>query len=104
MLWTAAFIFTVLGTIIESIHKTKLLRPPYKQLTKEQRTGFWGRSLFIWVLPFFSTGYSKTLKLNDVPKPDTALEAKDTLERLEKAWGMTSGRHRLLRATLSAYL
>ncbi|TWU72314.1 hypothetical protein ED733_000129 [Metarhizium rileyi] len=104
VLWTAAFIFTVLGTIVESIHKTKLLRPPYKQLTKEQRTGFWGQSLFIWVLPFFSTGYSKTLELNDVPKPDTALEAKDTLERLEKAWAKTSGRHRLLRATLSAYL
>lgn len=101
-LWTVIFVGTTVVVIIESAHKTRFLRPAYQNSTAEQKTGFWGRSFFIWVLPLFQAGYSKILQLEDIPKVDHALEERSTWTDLEASWHLTRGRHRLLRAVFAA--
>jgi hypothetical protein len=75
VLWTIIFICTIFVVFLESVRKTRFLRPMYRSATMEQIVGFWGRSFFIWVLPFFQAGYSKELQLEDIPRIDPDLEA-----------------------------
>lgn len=103
-IWTSIFILTIAVVVLESIRKTRFLRPYYKELTTEQTTSFWSRSFFIWTLPFFRVGYKKRLELDDIPKPGTDLEEVSAREKLDAAWRNVTGRHRLLRATASANL
>ena len=67
-LWTAIFICITLTVIIESLRKTRFLSEQYQSATKEQTVSFWSRGLYIWVLPFFQVGYSKIIKLADIPR------------------------------------
>ncbi|KAL1981835.1 hypothetical protein VTN96DRAFT_2080 [Rasamsonia emersonii] len=102
-LWTTIYIFTVAMLFVESARKTKILRPLYQGVTKEQICGFWGRSFFIWVLPFFQAGYSKVLQIQDLPEVDDDLQGQDAGEKLQAAWKTAKSRHGLLRATFRAY-
>ena len=99
-MWTAIFICTASLVILESARKTRFLRPGYKNVTAEQTTGFWSRSFYIWVLPFFRTGYAQILQLDDIPKVDGDLEEEAARNALDEAWHKVQGRHRLLRASL----
>lgn len=101
-LWTVVFAITMLVVFVESVLKTSILQPPYQCIATEQTTSFWSRSFFVWVLPFFRTGYSKDLDLDDVPKVSEDLEERATWTKLETSWQSTHGRHRLLRATFVA--
>lgn len=103
-LWTAVYILTVLTLLLESVIKTKLLRPVYRSLSKEQLIGFWGRSFFVWVLPIFRLGYSKIFDVEDLPDVDQALQGHSAEKRLDASWQQTRGRHRLLKATVVAYM
>lgn len=102
-LWTSILVFTVALLFVESARKTKLLRSRYHSVTKEQIYGFWGRSFFIWVLPFLYVGYSKVLEVEDMPDVDTDLQGQTAGERLQQAWKTANGDRRLLGATFSAY-
>lgn len=106
-LWTSVYIFTVLMLFVESAKKSKLLRPLYRKLTTEQICGFWGRSFFIWVLPFFQAGYSSILGMDDIPDVDDDLQGQRSGAKLQRAWGITKDqrkrKHRLLRAAFRAY-
>jgi hypothetical protein len=66
--------------------------------------GFWGRSFFIWVNPFFRVGYSKVLSVADIPEIDENL--KDTIPwgYLENAWMPSKATRRLLKAIFRAFL
>ncbi|KAM7219313.1 P-loop containing nucleoside triphosphate hydrolase protein [Rhypophila decipiens] len=99
-LWTVIFIATASLVVLESAKKTKLLRSGYKHLTVEQTTSFWSRSFYIWVLPFFQTGYGHIIRLDDIPRVDTELEEETARAKLDEAWNKVHGRHRLLRASL----
>jgi hypothetical protein len=88
--------------IAESANKIKSLRRVYRSSTAEQTAGFWSRSFFIWVLPFFQTGYRKQLQLTDIPNIDEDIEEKITFADLDSAWLRTHGSYRLLRATFVA--
>lgn len=101
-IWTATLICTVAVVFVESAQKTKFLRPQYKNVTAEQMTGFWGRSFFIWILPFFQSGYSRILQLDDIAHVDDDLQEKCTSMRLDTSWEQIRGRYRLLRATFRA--
>ena len=101
-IWTANLIVNVAIVFLESVPKSKLLRPKYKNTTAEQITGFWGRSIFVWVLPLFQYGHSKILQLDDIAHIDDALREKYTSFRLDILWGQMSGRYRLLRAAILA--
>ena len=103
-LWTSIFVFTVAVVLIESTRKTKILRPEFDYVTAEQMTGFWGRSFFIWVLPFLRSGYSRILQLSDIPDVDEALQEKRTSLSLDISWKRFNGRFRLLRAAFYAYM
>ncbi|KAI8313892.1 ABC transporter atnG [Colletotrichum sp. SAR11_240] len=72
-LWTAIFILTALVVPLESIGKKKFLQTTYQSLTKEEETGFWGRSFFTWLLPFFRLGYSRVIHVHDMPEVDADL-------------------------------
>lgn len=100
VVWTVIFIATASLVILESVKKTRLLRPGYKNATAEQTTGFWSRSFYIWVLPFFRTGYAQIIQLDDIPRVDDDLEEEVARTRLDEAWKRIHGRHRLLRASI----
>lgn len=73
----------MLTLLLESVIKTKLLRPVYRSLSKEQLIGFWGRSFFVWVLPIFRLGYSKIFDVEDLPDVDQALQGHSAEKRLD---------------------
>lgn len=103
-LWMAIFIGIVLVVIVESLRKTRFLSEQYQGATKEQTVSFWSRGFYIWVLPFFQVGYSKTIQLADIPKVDSYLEEECAWTELEASWQKVEGRHRLLRAAFAANL
>ncbi|EQB58417.1 ABC transporter [Colletotrichum gloeosporioides Cg-14] len=104
-LWTAIFILTALVVPLESIGKKKFLQPTYQSLTKEEETGFWGRSFFTWLLPFFRLGYSRVIHIHDMPEVDVDLTGETTGRALERSWATRKGQkhHALLRASCRAY-
>lgn len=101
-MWTVSLIITAATLLVESASKSSRLRPIYRGATKEQTVGFWSRSFFIWVLPFFQVGYSKLLSLGDIPAVDDGLEEESTRAKLDASWKSTKGRYRLIRATFYA--
>ena len=58
---------------LESVQKIKILHSDYCGGTDEEKLGFWGRSFFIWVLPFLQTGYRGVLEVEDIPEVDKNL-------------------------------
>jgi len=102
VMWTVIFIITAATLVVESASKSSRLRPVYRKATKEQTAGFWSRSFFIWLLPFFQVGYSKLLSPGDIPPVDDDLEEESTRTKLDASWKSTSGRYRLIRATFGA--
>ncbi|KAJ5006509.1 ABC transporter atnG [Colletotrichum sp. SAR 10_66] len=104
-LWTAIFILTALVVPLESIGKKKFLQTTYQSLTKEEETGFWGRSFFTWLLPFFRLGYSRVIHIHDMPEVDLDLTGETAGQALELSWAARKGQkhHALLRASCRAY-
>ncbi|KAI0446909.1 P-loop containing nucleoside triphosphate hydrolase protein [Xylaria telfairii] len=104
IMWTIVWVGLATSVVVESLQKTKLLHPVYSSVTAEKSMGFWGRSFFIWVLPFFRAGYSEALNISQFPMLDSELTAQSAWKRLESAWVKSKGRYRLIRATSRAYL
>ncbi|ODA81829.1 hypothetical protein RJ55_00334 [Drechmeria coniospora] len=102
--WTVVFALTLAVIVLESLRKTRSLRPQFRGLAMEQAAGFWVRGFFTWLLPFFRVGYKKCLELDDIPKPGADLEEAAASAKLDAAWSNVTGRHRLLRATVLANL
>ncbi|KAF4814325.1 ABC transporter atnG [Colletotrichum tropicale] len=104
-LWTAIFVLTALVVPLESIGKKKFLQPTYQSLTKEEETGFWGRSFFTWLLPFFRLGYSRVIHIHDMPEVDAHLTGETAGQALELSWAARKDQkhHALLRASCRAY-
>ncbi|KAJ0339266.1 hypothetical protein COL922a_004651 [Colletotrichum nupharicola] len=104
-LWTAIVILTALVVPLESIGKKKFLQPMYQSLTTEEETGFWGRSFFTWLLPFFRLGYSRVIHIHDMPEVDADLTGETAGRALGLSWATRKGqkRHALLRASCRAY-
>jgi hypothetical protein len=103
-LWTAQYILTVLVAILESCGR-KL--PPADSLKskylREEALGFWGRSLFVWILPTLRQGYSTVLEVSNLPELDPSLGGDEPSSQLEKAWSRCRPRYRLLKAIFVAY-
>lgn len=102
-LWTAIYTSIILIAFFESARKTKGLRGLYKHITVEHRSGFWCRSLFIWVVPFIKTGWSTILSVGDMPEVDDRLQGDWTHKKLEQSWTQSKGRHRLIKAVFRSY-
>lgn len=101
----ASFLLTVAIIALESVPKTKILHSDYCGGTDEGKLGFWGRSFFIWVLPFLQTGSREALEVEDVPEVDTNLQGQCSGGKLRKSWNSArkNGSHRLIKAVFRAY-
>lgn len=104
-IWTAILVLTAAVVPLESIGKRRFLRPTYQSMTMEEETGFWGRSFFTWLLPFFQVGYSRVMQIRDMPEVDADLAGDKAGASLEAAWARRKGQrhHALLRASFRAY-
>lgn len=102
--WTSVFVFTTIIVLVESVKKVHHLQPAYKKMAPEQVVSFWNRSFFIWTLPFFHTGYSSILTIQDIPDVDTCLGSLNTSSKLDLTWDKKRLSHhfRLARATAAA--
>ncbi|KAJ5709211.1 ABC transporter integral membrane type 1, partial [Penicillium malachiteum] len=81
-LFTTIYIIIVLTTILESTRKINFLQLLYKNVSIKMIYGFWGRNLFVWVLPLFWNAYTSIISLDDLPDIDSILlgdHAKDYL-------------------------
>jgi ATP-binding cassette, subfamily C (CFTR/MRP), member 1 len=101
-IWTVVNVGTAVVMVVESVHKTRWLSPLYRQSsTREQTAGFWSRSFFIWVLPFFQAGYTTDLQIDDIPPVDADLKEQSNESDLQLAWDRARARrcrsHLLLR-------
>ncbi|KXH61282.1 ABC transporter [Colletotrichum salicis] len=104
-LWTAIVAGTILVVPLESIGKKRFLQTTYQSLTKEVETGFWGRSFFTWLMPFFRLGYSRVIHIRDMPEVDEDLTGGRAGASLEAAWLKRKGEkyHALIRSGFYAY-
>ncbi|KAK1752303.1 canalicular multispecific organic anion transporter 1 [Echria macrotheca] len=106
-IWTVLLVITAAVAVLECIGKTRYLRPVYKKgLTSEQTSGFWTRSLFVWLLPLFRQGYSTVFLVEDLPEVDNDLKESTAGTELEDAWRRARqlpGQFRLVKATLRGY-
>ncbi|KAJ5641399.1 hypothetical protein N7490_005399 [Penicillium lividum] len=103
-LWVAIYTVTVLIAFLESTRKVKTLRPSYQHVNVEQVSGFWARSVFLWVVPFIRTGYSTILSVENMPSVDESLQGDTARDKLEETWVQVKGKHRLMKAVFRAYL
>jgi hypothetical protein len=101
--WTAIYSLTVLAGLLESWGKAGSLRPPYNPSAPEETVGFWGRTLFIWLLSTLRRGYSGILELQDIPPVDPQLGCHQARARLREAWDKCNARYRLMKAFFIAY-
>ncbi|KAJ5533778.1 ABC transporter integral membrane type 1 [Penicillium freii] len=101
----ASFLLTVAIIALESVQKIKILHSDYCGGTDEEKLGFWGRSFFIWVLPFLQTGYRGVLEVEDIPEVDKNLQGKCSGGELRKSWDSTrtNRSHGLIKAVFRAY-
>ncbi|KAJ5937598.1 ABC transporter integral membrane type 1 [Penicillium verhagenii] len=102
-LFTAIYIIILLITILESARKINIVQPQYQSLPVEIFHGFWGRNLFVWVLPLFRDGYTSIISLHDLPDVDSTLLGDRAEARLSQAWLKSHGKYRLIKATFRAY-
>jgi len=75
----------------------------HQHLPKESLQGIWGHAFFAHTITLFRMGYSTVLRLEDVPEVDDELRGQTAGNKLEKAWNISGGRHRLIKATFRAY-
>ena len=109
--------------VFESAHKTFILRTAYRQSSKEVKSSFWARSLFIWVSHSSTLDFQKSFLWTTCPM--LILHCKEQILRrgLETAWSrgrkplacmelygklihysvLPRCKHRLVRAAFSAY-
>ncbi|KAJ6072100.1 hypothetical protein N7499_010114 [Penicillium canescens] len=103
-LWTAQYILTVLVAILESCERKLTPAGSLKsKYLREEALGFWGRGLFVWILPTLRQGYSSILEVSNLPELDPSLGGDEARSRLEKAWSRCRPRYRLLKAIFVAY-
>lgn len=104
-LWTTIFIFTVLVLFAESASRFTSLQPLYQLRNREERSGFWGRSFYVYLLPLLKAGNSKLLEVTDLPDVDAELQGEDAGNKLRQAFAKSrkSGKHILVTAAFVAY-
>ncbi|KGO51314.1 ABC transporter, integral membrane type 1 [Penicillium expansum] len=102
-LFTAIYIIVIMITILESARKVNFIQPLYRNVAVEKVHGFWGRNLFVWVLPLFQNAYKTIISLDDLPDVDSTLLGQYAEARLAQTWLNAHGKYRLIKATLRAY-
>jgi ATP-binding cassette subfamily C (CFTR/MRP) protein 1 len=68
--WTSIWLLTLVILVLESLTKRSWTTQKNRDVMKEQLASFWGRSFFIYLLPFLWFGYSNTIGISDIPAVD----------------------------------
>lgn len=66
--------------------KRSLLLPAYQSEPPESTTSFLGRVLFTWINPILFSGYTKILRVDDLPRLDQDLDSSNLRQAILRAW------------------
>lgn len=72
--------------LVEAQSKLSLLKPHEKQLGPEELSGFYSKSLFLWLNPLLRLGFSKVFTLNDLYCLDEQLLSASLVRKFEPVW------------------
>jgi ATP-binding cassette subfamily C (CFTR/MRP) protein 1 len=82
--FVAMLSFTIAAAIAESISKPAFFQ--LEESTLEQFSGFWNRTIFVWLTNTFRTGYAKLISVDDLPALDVKLRSQGLHEKLSRTW------------------
>ena len=85
-LLTATVIVKVLILILESWNKRRILQSEYQAYPPEAISGIISRLFFWWQIPLLRTGYSRSLKVDDLYSLDKHLTSKYLQTVMQSAW------------------
>jgi ATP-binding cassette, subfamily C (CFTR/MRP), member 1 len=77
---------TAVALLLECIERKTYIMEESKSITSEQKSGFWNRTCFLWLVATLRAGYSKIIALDDLPQLDTDLESHTLREELVSSW------------------
>ncbi|KZL85583.1 abc transporter [Colletotrichum incanum] len=70
----------------ESRSKAAVLSIPARQVSREEVSGIFGKSLALWINPLLSLGWKNNLTVDDLEPVDESLSGEKVLDRLSSAW------------------
>ena len=84
----ALVILKLILVALEEVSKARLIKPEHlrKPLGKEFVSGFWNRSLFIWLNSTLIMGFKKDITINELPDPGPEFDSEHLYERFEPRW------------------
>lgn len=84
----ALVILKLVLVALEEVSKARLIKSEYlrKPLGKEFISGFWNRSLFIWLNSTLIMGFKKDITINELPDPGPEFDSEHLHERFEPNW------------------
>ncbi|KAJ5580032.1 uncharacterized protein N7459_006017 [Penicillium hispanicum] len=103
---TSLFVLTTTALLLESTCQRVKSNTTPNHKSREEYSGFWNRTAFVWLLDIFQTGYRKVIVLDDLPMLDRKLESRVSHFELLSTWGTSRNhqeRHSLIRACFRAY-
>nr|XP_036575545.1 Multidrug resistance-associated protein 1-like protein 5 [Colletotrichum truncatum]KAF6782134.1 Multidrug resistance-associated protein 1-like protein 5 [Colletotrichum truncatum] len=91
--------------VFESASKEAFITIPATQISREELSGIFGRSLSLWINPLLWLGWRKDLTMDDLEPVDEALSGGIALEKLSAAWKQVNQNreHALGLAVLKAF-
>ncbi|KAF6824602.1 Multidrug resistance-associated protein 1-like protein 5 [Colletotrichum musicola] len=104
-LLTAQVAVKVVLLVLESKKKPGFITIPATEISREEQSGIFGRSLSLWINPLLRLGYKKDLELEDLEPVNDVLSGKEGFARLVLAWGEVDQEkpHSLALAVLKAF-
>ncbi|WYZ43992.1 hypothetical protein EsH8_VII_000428 [Colletotrichum jinshuiense] len=101
----AQFAATALLLVAESTSKSAFVTIPAIRVSREERSGIFGRSLALWINPLLSLGWKKDLVVEDLEPVDDDLSSEKVLHRLSRTWENVdqTRTHALVLAVLKAF-
>ncbi|GJC84263.1 ABC transporter atnG [Colletotrichum liriopes] len=70
----------------ESRSKPAVISIPARQVSREEVSGIFSKSLALWINPLLSRGWKKNLTVDDLEPVDEPLSGEKVLDRLSSAW------------------
>ncbi|GKT92102.1 ABC multidrug transporter [Colletotrichum tofieldiae] len=72
--------------LAESRSKPAVISIPARQVSREEVSGIFSKSLALWINPLLSLGWKKNLTVDDLEPVDEPLSGEKVLDRLSSAW------------------
>lgn len=85
-IFLTAFCIKVLVFLLELFEKRRLIRPQWREASKESTGSVYNRSLFIWLNSLFVQGFRKLLTVDVLPPVDSHILAASKPAQLSERW------------------